>query len=74
MHLVLDAVSLLDLSKYEEKHRVGGVRQVPFAASMLLCLLIYAYSHGVKSSLTIQRLCRHNTSYGNRGARPWTPR
>lgn len=25
VHLVLDAVSLMDLSKYEEEHRVGGV-------------------------------------------------
>lgn len=27
VHLVLDAVSLMDLSKYEGAHRVGGVGQ-----------------------------------------------
>jgi hypothetical protein len=27
VHLVLDAVSLMDLSEYEEDHRVGGVGQ-----------------------------------------------
>jgi transposase len=57
VHLVLDAVSLMDLSEYEEDHRVGSVGQAPFAPSMLLALLIYAYSHGVKSSRAIERLC-----------------
>jgi transposase len=60
VHLVLDAVSLMDLSEYEEDHRVGGVGQAPFAPSMLLALLIYAYSHGVKSSRAIERLCRRD--------------
>ena len=30
---------------------------------MLLSLLIYAYSHGVKSSRTIERLCRRDAGY-----------
>lgn len=63
VHLVLDAVSLMDLSKYEEEHRVGGVGRAPFAPSMLLSLLIYAYSHGVKSSRAIERLCRRDAGY-----------
>lgn len=63
VHLVLDAVSLMDLSEYEEEHRVGGVGQAPFAPSMLLALLIYAYSHGVKSSRAIERLCRRDAGY-----------
>lgn len=63
VHLVLDAVSLMDLSKYEEQHRVGGVGQAPFAPEMLLSLLIYAYSHGVKSSRAIERLCRRDAGY-----------
>ncbi len=63
VHLVLDAVSLMDLSEYEEDHRVGGVGQAPFAPSMLLALLIYAYSHGVKSSRAIERLCRRDAGY-----------
>lgn len=63
VHLVLDAVSLMDLSQYEEEHRVGGVGQAPFAPSMLLSLLIYAYSHGVKSSRAIERLCRRDAGY-----------
>jgi transposase len=60
VHLVLDAVSLMDLSEYEEDHWVGGVGQAPFAPSMLLALLIHAHSHGVKSSRAIERLCRRD--------------
>jgi hypothetical protein len=32
--LVLDAVSLMDLSENEEDHRVSGAGQAPFAPSM----------------------------------------
>lgn len=63
VHLVLDAVSLMDLAKYEEQHRVDGVGQAPFAPEMLLTLLIYAYSHGVKSNRAIERLCRRDAGY-----------
>jgi hypothetical protein len=40
--LVLDAVSLMELSEDEGDHRVGGVGQALFAPSVLLALLIYA--------------------------------
>jgi len=63
VHLVLDAVSLMDLSGFEAEHRVGGVGQAPFVPSMLLALLIYAYSHGVRSSRAIERLCRRDAGY-----------
>ena len=63
VHLVLDTVSLMDLSAFEDEHRVCGVGQAPFAPSMLLTLLIYAYSHGVKSSRAIERLCRRDAGY-----------
>jgi transposase len=56
-------MSLMDLSEYEEDHRLGGVGQAPFAPSMLMALLIYAYCHGVKSSRAIERLCRRNAGY-----------
>jgi hypothetical protein len=58
VHLVLDAVSLMDLSGFEAEHRVGGVGQAPFVPSMLLALPIDAYSHGVRLSRAIERLCR----------------
>jgi hypothetical protein len=46
VHLVLDAVSLMDLSQDEEDHRVGGAGQAPFAPSMLLAVLLHAHGHG----------------------------
>jgi transposase len=58
--LVLDAVSLMDLSEYEEDHRVGGVGEAPLAPEMLLALLICAHGHGVRSSWAIEHLCRRD--------------
>jgi hypothetical protein len=46
VHLLLDAVSPMELSEDEEDHRVGGVGQAPFALSMLLAVLLHAHGHG----------------------------
>ncbi len=42
MHLILDAVTLMDLSAFEVAHKLGGAGQAPFAPSLLLSVLIYA--------------------------------
>src|SRR6476660_2404936 len=63
VHLILDAVALMDLSAFETAHKLGGAGQAPFAPSMLLSVLIYAYSHGVRSSRAIERLCGRNAGY-----------
>jgi transposase len=42
---------------------VGRAGQPPVAPSMLLALLIYAYSHGVRSSRAIERLCRRDACF-----------
>src|SRR5215213_5494599 len=55
VHLIVDAVGLMDLSKLEATCKVGGAGQPPFAPAMLLTVLIYAYSHGVRSSRVIER-------------------
>src|SRR3954452_11477067 len=62
-HLILDAVALMDLSAFEAAHKLGGAGQAPFAPSMLLSVLIYAYSHGVRSSRAIERLCGRDAGY-----------
>jgi transposase len=54
VHLILDAVALIDLSAFEAAHKLGGAGQAPFAPSLLLSVLIYAYSHGVRSSRAIE--------------------
>ena len=44
VHLVVDAVELMDVSAFEAEHRVGGAGQAPFDPKVLLALLIYAYA------------------------------
>ena len=59
----MDAVQLMDLSEFEAVCKVGHAGQAPFAPGMLLALLIYAYSNGVRSSRSIERLCRRDVRY-----------
>ncbi len=40
VHLILDAVSLMDLSAFEAAHKLGGAGQAPLAPAMLLSGLI----------------------------------
>ena len=63
VHLIVDAVGLMDLSGFEATCKVGHAGQPPFAPAMMLALLIYAYSHGVRSSRVIERLCRRDAGY-----------
>ena len=63
VHLVVDAVELMDLSGFEATSKMGRAGQPPFAPAMLLALLIYAYSHGVRSSRAVERLCRRDAGY-----------
>ncbi len=63
VHLIVDAVALMDLSDFEATCKVGGTGQAPFAPRVLLALLIYAYSHGVRSSRAIERLCGRDAGY-----------
>ena len=63
VHLVVDAVGLMDLSGFAATCKVGHAGQAPFAPAMMLALLIYAHSHGVRSSRVIERLCRRDAGY-----------
>lgn len=63
VHLVVDAVALMDLSSFEAAHKVGKAGQAPFFPRVLLALLIYAYSHGIRSSRSIERLCGRDAGY-----------
>jgi transposase len=55
--LVLDAVAALDTSALHARYRRGGVGRAAYDPEMLLALVIYAWSQGVRSSRRIQRLC-----------------
>src|SRR3954464_15953436 len=63
VHLMVDAVGLMDLSKFEASCKVGGAGQPPFAPAMLQSCSIYAYSHGVRSSRVIERPARGDAGY-----------
>ena len=63
VYLIVDAVDVMDLSGFEGTCKVGHAGQAPFAPAMMLALLIYAYSHGVRSSRVIERLCRRDAGY-----------
>src|SRR3954452_220468 len=51
VHLIVDAVGLMDLSGFEAAYKAG---QAPFAPRVLLALLIYAFAHGTRSSRAIE--------------------
>jgi transposase len=63
VHLIVDAVAMMDLSKFEAGYKLGRAGQAPFAPQVLLALLIYAYSHGIRSSRVIERLCGRDAGY-----------
>lgn len=63
VHLIVEAVGMMDLSKFEASYKLGRAGQAPFAPGMLLALLIYAYSQGVRSSRAIERLCHRDAGY-----------
>jgi len=54
---------MMDLGGFEADYKLGRAGQAPFAPQVLLALLIYAYSHGVRSSRVIERLCGRDAGY-----------
>jgi len=57
-HLIVDAVEMMDLRRFEESYSTSGPGQAPFSPAMMLALLIYAYSNKLRSSRKIEQLCR----------------
>src|SRR5215211_766019 len=63
VHLIVDAVALIDPSGFEAAYEVGEAGQAPFAPRVLLALLIHAYAHGTRSSRAIERLCGRDAGF-----------
>ena len=63
VHLIVEAVAMMDLSRFEASYKLGRAGQAPFAPQVLLAVLIYAYSQGVRSSRAIERLCGGDAGY-----------
>ena len=55
---LLGVVDRLDISDLEARYALGGAGRQAYDPRMLLALLIYAYSDGIRSSRQIERLCR----------------
>ena len=63
VHLLLDIVGLMDLSAFETRYTKRGTGAPPFAPWMMVCVLIYAYAHGHRSSRKIERLCERDAGF-----------
>lgn len=61
--LVLDAVAEIDLSTFYRKYRPDGRGQAAFDPSMMVALLLYAYSLGIRSSREIEKLCERDIGF-----------
>ncbi len=61
--LVLELVEQLDTSGLHAQHPNDGAGRRAYDPEMLLALLLYAYCTGVRSSRTIERLCRVDVAY-----------
>ena len=60
---VMDAVDQMDLSIFYEKYRADGWGHCAYEPSMMLSLLLYAYSMGERSSRQIERLCETDRAF-----------
>jgi len=68
VHLIVDAVSMMDLGAFEADCKLGRAGQAPFAPQVLLALLIYAYS-GVTSPFAQNCTARPHARKGCLSAR-----
>jgi transposase len=60
---VITVVDELDVTGFEDRHRLGGAGRAAFDPRMLLTLLIYAYAVGQRSSRQIERLCATDVAF-----------
>ena len=61
--LILDVVAEMDLTAFYQKYRQDGKGQAAFEPSMMVSLLLYAYSLGVRSSREIEKLCERDIGF-----------
>ena len=61
--LVIDAVEEMDLKAFYLKYREDGKGQAAFEPSMIVALLLYAYSLGIRSSRAIEQLCERDIGF-----------
>lgn len=60
---VIDVVEQMDLRAYYRKYRPDGRGQEAYDPSMMIALMVYAYSNGIQSSRSIERLCERDIGF-----------
>ena len=60
---ILDAVSQIDISQFYAKRRSDGWGRAAFEPSMMVSLMLYAYSKGVTSSRKIETACAEDIAF-----------
>src|SRR6478672_77493 len=60
---VLDAVAGMDLGEFYGAYRVDGVGRRAYDPAMVVALLLYAYSRGVRSARAIERACVEDVAF-----------
>jgi len=60
---VIDVVEQMDLGAYYRKYRPDGRGQEAYDPSMMIALMVYAYSNGIQSSRAIERLCERDIGF-----------
>src|SRR5689334_15795494 len=60
---VLDAVAGMDLSGFYGGYRADGVGRRAYDPAMLVALLLYGYSRGVRSARKIERACEEDVAF-----------
>jgi transposase len=60
---IIDVVEQMELSAYYRKYRGDGRGQEAYDPSMMVALLVYAYSNGIQSSRSIERLCERDIGF-----------
>lgn len=60
---VIDVVEQMELSAYYRKYRPDGRGQEAYDPSMMIALMVYAYSNGIQSSRAIERLCERDIGF-----------
>lgn len=60
---IIDAVAQMDLKAFYQKYRPDGRGQTAYEPSMMLTLMLYAYSVGIRSSRQIERLCERDIAF-----------
>lgn len=61
--LVLDLVDVIDLSGFHDAYVDGGAGRPAYDPAVMLGLLVWGYTHGMRSSRKIERACREDLAF-----------